>query len=113
MSAKCKQRRRKRKWEESKGTCFYCGIQMHFDKPNDDTRMTLDHLVPIIKGGRDNLENLVACCQKCNNKRGSMDIAEFVGVVVCKCEQPILKRQSKDNYRCVVCKLRYEFKRAA
>ena len=40
-------------------TCQYCG--------NDDReKMTVDHVIPISKGGTDEDFNLVAACQKCN-----------------------------------------------
>jgi len=36
--------------------CVYCG----------DEANTVDHVVPMNKGGMDNIENLVAACAKCN-----------------------------------------------
>ena len=48
--------RRKR----AKGLCHYCGG--HF-KPTD---LTMDHLVPLIRGGRSVRANIVPCCKPCN-----------------------------------------------
>lgn len=42
--------------------CQYCG--------RSDAPMTIDHIVPKAKGGRDTWENLVTACTKCNNKKG-------------------------------------------
>ncbi|MFZ0390021.1 MAG: HNH endonuclease [Calditrichia bacterium] len=44
-------------------TCQYCG---HKKLP-----LTIDHVIPRNYGGRDNWENLVVACQKCNNRKGN------------------------------------------
>lgn len=41
--------------------CLYCG-----NKEN----LTLDHVLPRSRGGRDSWENLVTACQKCNTEKG-------------------------------------------
>ena len=43
--------------------CQYCGVK---NKP-----MTLDHIIPKQRGGKDTWENLVAACTKCNNKKNN------------------------------------------
>jgi 5-methylcytosine-specific restriction endonuclease McrA len=40
--------------------CVYCGSKKD---------LTLDHVIPKSRGGRDSWENLVTCCQKCNAKK--------------------------------------------
>ena len=40
--------------------CAYCGA----------SASTIDHVVPRSRGGLDSWENLVACCLRCNNKKG-------------------------------------------
>ncbi len=42
--------------------CSYCGT----GKPP----LTIDHVVPKSRGGKDMWENLVAACVRCNNKKG-------------------------------------------
>jgi len=42
--------------------CQYC---------NSGDRLTLDHVLPKSRGGRDTWENLVAACVPCNNRKGS------------------------------------------
>lgn len=43
-------------------TCQYCGV-----KGRD---LTIDHVLPRWAGGPDTWDNLVACCRKCNLKKG-------------------------------------------
>ena len=38
---------------------------------------TIDHVQPKSRGGKDTWENLVACCLKCNNKKGDKTLAEI------------------------------------
>jgi 5-methylcytosine-specific restriction endonuclease McrA len=45
-----------------KHTCMYCG-----KKPR---KLTIDHIIPISRGGKSTFENCVAACQPCNNKKG-------------------------------------------
>jgi 5-methylcytosine-specific restriction endonuclease McrA len=40
--------------------CAYCGAHA----------ATIDHVLPRSRGGADSWENLVACCQRCNNTKG-------------------------------------------
>ena len=38
---------------------------------------TIDHVQPKSRGGGDTWENLVACCLRCNNKKGDKTLAEI------------------------------------
>lgn len=31
---------------------------------------TVDHVIPLSKGGANDLENMVVCCRECNTKKG-------------------------------------------
>ena len=44
--------------------CFYTGAKM------SEKQMTLEHLVPLSKGGTNNLHNLVLCTEESNKKMG-------------------------------------------
>lgn len=43
-------------------TCQYCGVQSR--------DLTIDHIVPKRHGGGMQWENLVACCRRCNTRKG-------------------------------------------
>ncbi|RJQ49198.1 MAG: HNH endonuclease [Nitrospiraceae bacterium] len=51
----------KRKCDE--GRCYYCGRAV---QPRE---LTMDHIVPIIRGGRSAKNNIVPACKDCNNKK--------------------------------------------
>lgn len=55
--------------------CFYCGqkIPRKF--------RSIDHLMPISRGGTHDEDNLVLCCRQCNNAKSDMMLAEFVEFV--------------------------------
>ncbi len=60
---------RKTRWWQQKtasGCCHYCGKDVGF------AALTMDHLLPLSKGGRSSKENIVACCKECNNLKKSM-----------------------------------------
>jgi len=43
--------------------CAYCGIK--------HKSLTVDHVIPVSKGGKSTFENCVAACSKCNTKKGN------------------------------------------
>ena len=45
------------------GKCHYCGKTF---KPSE---LTMDHLVPIVRGGCTTKGNVVPACKECNNKK--------------------------------------------
>jgi 5-methylcytosine-specific restriction protein A len=51
------------KRKRSAGICYYCGKSF---KPTD---LTMDHLIPIVRGGKSVHGNLVPACKDCNNKK--------------------------------------------
>ncbi|MBN1228011.1 MAG: HNH endonuclease [Deltaproteobacteria bacterium] len=47
----------------SDGRCYYCG--RIFDK----AELTMDHIVPLVRGGKSTKGNIVPACKECNNKK--------------------------------------------
>lgn len=57
---------RKSSWWKNKiadGICYYCEKKF---SPED---LTMDHKIPISRGGESIKENLVPACKECNNKK--------------------------------------------
>lgn len=48
-------------FKRDKMTCQYCGKK---------SRITIDHVLPTSRGGKNTWENMVAACFSCNNKKG-------------------------------------------
>ncbi len=46
-----------------KGECYYC--RQLVGREN----LTMDHVVPLIRGGKSRKGNLVAACKECNSKK--------------------------------------------
>lgn len=60
---------RKTAWWQRKlgaGVCYYCG------QPSAPRDLTMDHLVPLGRGGRSVKANLVPACKTCNNHKKTL-----------------------------------------
>lgn len=51
------------KRRRAKGVCHYCG------RPTPPRQLTMDHIVPISRGGKSTRANVVPCCKQCNNAK--------------------------------------------
>jgi 5-methylcytosine-specific restriction endonuclease McrA len=57
---------RKTQWWKQKcaeGKCYYCRMEV---SPRE---LTMDHIVPLVRGGKSAKNNLVPACKECNNKK--------------------------------------------
>jgi|LSQX01.3.fsa_nt_gb 5-methylcytosine-specific restriction protein A len=66
--AKARELRKSQWWknEIARGVCHYCGRRV---PPRE---LTLDHIVPLIRGGLTRKGNVVPCCKECNNNKKYM-----------------------------------------
>lgn len=48
------------------GRCHYCGRQV------GARRLSMDHVVPLIRGGRSRRGNVVPACKECNAKKKAL-----------------------------------------
>jgi 5-methylcytosine-specific restriction endonuclease McrA len=55
------------KWDR---TCVYCGAK--------DIPLQVEHIHPRAKGGSNRLSNLTLSCEKCNVKKGTKDVKDFL-----------------------------------
>ncbi len=63
--AKARELRDSQWWKRKRaaGICYYCGGKFKV------MELTMDHLIPIVRGGRSVPGNLVPACKECNNKK--------------------------------------------
>lgn len=52
-------------------TCFYCGRHV------PDVILELDHIMPISRGGTNEIDNLVTSCADCNRGKGGVPLSEL------------------------------------
>ena len=65
-----------------RGRCQYCNKQLSRQK------LTIDHIIPSSKGGKTLWQNVVACCAKCNTKKGNKSLKEAGMTLLSKPKQP-------------------------
>lgn len=65
---KARELRKSQWWKRkcAKGVCYYCEMPV---KPAD---LTMDHIVPISRGGKTTKGNVVPACKECNNQKKSL-----------------------------------------
>jgi 5-methylcytosine-specific restriction endonuclease McrA len=75
------------KWDRK---CAYCGVE--------NVPLQVEHIHPKAKGGSDRISNLCLACEKCNLKKGTQDIKQFLVKKpdVLKCILAQAKRPLKD-----------------
>lgn len=63
--AKARELRNTQWWKRKRaaGICHYCG------KTVGPAELTMDHIVPLARGGRSEKFNLVPCCKTCNTQK--------------------------------------------
>lgn len=66
--AKARELRASQWWKRrvAEGVCHYC------HKMFKSSELTMDHIVPIIRGGKSSKGNVAPCCKECNNKKKHM-----------------------------------------
>ncbi len=50
--------------------CAYCGADPEH----------VEHCTPIVRGGRNDADNVVSACQDCNLRKGRLTVLEFLGL---------------------------------
>jgi 5-methylcytosine-specific restriction protein A len=63
--AKARELRHSQWWKRKRaaGLCYYCS------RKTDPKDLTMDHIVPIIRGGKSRKGNLVPVCKECNDRK--------------------------------------------
>ncbi len=61
-------------WKDqiNRGICHYCKGKFKSDE------LTMDHVVPLSRGGRSNKGNVVPCCKDCNSSKKYFTPVELI-----------------------------------
>lgn len=62
--------------------CQYCGQR------GGKTQLTLDHVIPIVQGGKKSWENIVTACKPCNQRKGGRTPSQAGMALVRKPKKP-------------------------
>jgi len=65
---KARELRKSQWWKNrvARGICHYCGGRFAADE------LSMDHIVPVIRGGSSSRGNVVPSCKDCNNRKKHM-----------------------------------------
>lgn len=74
-----------------RGICRYCGRKF----PREE--LTIDHIVPVARGGRSTRGNMVVCCLDCNQKKRCLTPAEMILFAESRKEEQSGERMEGDN----------------
>ncbi|MBX2987317.1 MAG: HNH endonuclease [Bdellovibrionaceae bacterium] len=71
--AKARELRQSQWWKQQRGRgiCHYCEGRF------PPAELTMDHVIPVARGGLSNKKNCVPCCKACNTKKGAKTTAEL------------------------------------
>lgn len=66
-------------YSKQHGACPYCNVKFIKD---DETivECNIDHVIPLSRGGKDDISNMVLACVSCNSAKGAMSADEFATV---------------------------------
>jgi 5-methylcytosine-specific restriction endonuclease McrA len=72
--AKAKELRKNAWWKKqiAKGVCHYCG------KTFPAEELTMDHILPVVRGGKSTKGNCVPSCKSCNTDKKYLTPAELI-----------------------------------
>ena len=68
----------------AKGVCGYCG---HATSPKD---LTMDHIVPMARGGRSTKGNVIPACKACNTAKQQLLPMEWDQYLKKKKKEPLI-----------------------
>lgn len=61
-------------YEEQEHRCGYCGQTLYMSIKYD---CHIDHIIPLIRGGTNDKDNLVMCCKHCSASKGHKTLPEW------------------------------------
>lgn len=76
--------------------CQYCGKALTLNT------MTIDHVIPKCRGGAHHLENVVAACKSCNNKKSDKILSQFEKDSGCSLRKEPMELSEEQKINCLL-----------
>lgn len=67
-------------WKKSGGICHYCGESVGSFRARPSIPIGFDHVMPLSRGGRHTVSNLVVCCTSCNQRKANKTPEEWLAM---------------------------------
>ncbi|WP_157810308.1 HNH endonuclease [Vibrio sp. HA2012] len=64
-------------WNKTNGHCGYCGTALDIEPSPKPNSFTVDHVVPVSRGGKHDIDNLIPACRTCNGSKNTKTLSEF------------------------------------
>lgn len=96
-----KKKRHRRLLAETGGCCIYCG------KPLTATMATIDHIIPLSRGGYTEDENLTASCEPCNKLKEALYVRDFIALYPAKRQRAFYNRTATLFRQGKICEEKY------
>ena len=60
-------------WKQQlgQGVCYFCELRFSREQ------LTMEHLIPLSRGGRSSKKNIVVACKQCNSLKKNLTVAEI------------------------------------
>lgn len=96
-----KRRKHRRLLAETGGCCIYCG------RPISEYNATLDHIIPMSRGGYSEDENLVVCCKECNYRKYTFYVRDFIALMPFRKQRAFYNRVRTLYHQGKICEEKY------
>jgi 5-methylcytosine-specific restriction endonuclease McrA len=83
-------------WNRDNWLCCYCRCQLQLKDNDRPDAATVDHKIPVSRGGTNDMANLASACRECNEGKGNMTLAEWERAG--KPKKPYVDRGSAARY---------------
>jgi hypothetical protein len=57
--------------------CAFCGVDAHHTRNTGYKRLTTEHVLPLVKGGLDEKDNIMPACATCNKSKGPRPVESW------------------------------------